>query len=70
MDSIVDCGAIPVLVERLKPPTPQIADGAEAIKYEFEVEKACALALGLISDKVNSLFSFSAFNYDVLEKYA
>ncbi|KAG8473921.1 hypothetical protein CXB51_033676 [Gossypium anomalum] len=49
VDLIVECGAVPALVKQIQ--TPPLLAESDPIPFEYEVEKACALALGLIAVK-------------------
>ncbi|KAB2050676.1 hypothetical protein ES319_A12G004300v1 [Gossypium barbadense] len=49
VDLIVECGAVPALVKQIQ--TPPLLAESDPIPFEYEVEKACAFALGLIAVK-------------------
>ncbi|KAK5774312.1 hypothetical protein PVK06_042167 [Gossypium arboreum] len=49
VDLIVECGAVPALVKQIQ--TPLLLAESDPIPFEYEVEKACAFALGLIAVK-------------------
>lgn len=56
MNVIVDCGAVPALVQHLQAPL-HVSDGEGShMPYEHEVEKGSAFTLGLLSIKVIILF--------------
>ncbi|KAH1063501.1 hypothetical protein J1N35_028488 [Gossypium stocksii] len=46
---IVECGAVPALVKQIQ--TPPLLAESDPIPFEYEVEKVCAFALGLIAVK-------------------
>lgn len=53
---IVDCGAVPVLVQHLQAPVPVPIPskyGEALTPYEHEVEKGSALTLGFLAIKVS-----------------
>ncbi|KAH1072051.1 hypothetical protein J1N35_024379 [Gossypium stocksii] len=49
VDLIVECGAVPALVKQIQ--TPPLLAESDPIPFEYEVQKACAFALGLIAVK-------------------
>lgn len=49
---IVDCQVVPALVGHLQSPPPLVEGDSSPIPFEHEVEKGCALALGLLAVKV------------------
>lgn len=49
---IVDCQVVPALVKHLRSPAPLVEGDSNPIPFEHEVEKGCALALGLLAVKV------------------
>ena len=55
VDSIVNCGAVPALVRHLEVP---VDDECVYEPYEYEVEKRCAVILGLLAVKVIKLHCF------------
>lgn len=58
---IVDCGAVPALVQHLQAP-PLVSEGEGShIPYEHEVEKGSAFTLGLLAIKVSIQFVFFLF---------
>lgn len=63
---IVDSQVVPALVRHLKSPPPLVAGDSSPIPFEHEVEKGCALALGLLAVVVinfaHSLSLSSKFN--------
>lgn len=52
MNVIVDCGAVPALVQHLQPPPPTRDGDAGPIPYEHEIEKGSAFTLGMLAIKV------------------
>ncbi|CAH9133986.1 unnamed protein product [Cuscuta epithymum] len=48
---IVDCGAVPALVQHLQPPSPSRDGEAGPIPHEHEVEKGSAFTLGMLAIK-------------------
>ncbi|KAJ9696200.1 hypothetical protein PVL29_008445 [Vitis rotundifolia] len=48
---IVDCQVVPALVGHLRSPLPLVEGDSSPIPFEHEVEKGCALALGLLAVK-------------------
>uniref|UniRef100_F6HQ83 BTB domain-containing protein n=1 Tax=Vitis vinifera TaxID=29760 RepID=F6HQ83_VITVI len=48
---IVDCQVVPALVGHLQSPPPLVEGDSSPIPFEHEVEKGCALALGLLAVK-------------------
>lgn len=50
---IVDCGAVPALVQHLQAPAPP-REGEASRPYEHEVEKGSAFTLGLLAIKVSA----------------
>ncbi|XP_031122806.1 ARM REPEAT PROTEIN INTERACTING WITH ABF2-like [Ipomoea triloba] len=48
---IVDCGAVPALVQHLQPPPPTRDGDAGPIPYEHEIEKGSAFTLGMLAIK-------------------
>lgn len=64
MNVIVDCGAVPALVQHLQAP-PHVSEGEGShIPYEHEVEKGSAFTLGLLAIKVSIQFVFF-FLFDI-----
>jgi len=58
VDVIVNCGAVPVLVEIL-----ETAGDCDADSYKYDMEKECAFILGLLAVKVITLFFLNNLNY-------
>lgn len=60
-DTMVNCGAVPVLVRILQNAARDDADGVTD-PYKYEVEKACAFILGFLAIKVIKLY-YLLFSY-------
>lgn len=58
MNLIVECGAVPALVMHLQSPPYSEDEDCVSRPLEHEVEKGSALALGLLSVKVNFIILF------------
>ena len=49
---IVDCQVVSALVRHLQSPAPLAEGESSPIPFEHEIEKGCALAIGLLAVKV------------------